>query len=636
MKEILFNGGWEFTMPGNEPVAVDLPHTWNGLDGQDGGADYKRCACTYTKKFAKPQIQAGERCFLVFKGVNSEAAVLLNGAEVCRHEGGYSTFGADVTQLLQEENTLVVTVDNTPNERVYPQSADFTFYGGIYRDVWLTIVPKTGFVYGESWSHPLKADSRLDGKNGILNITANVQSDGEYTVNIAVYHGEEKVAEGIAGKDIVVKNAHLWNGVKDPFLYRVTATLVSDGRVCDTVSVNVGFRNFSVDPKKGFFLNGKSYPLRGVSRHQDRPGLGNAISRADHEEDMALIREIGANTVRLAHYQHDDYFYDLCDRYGMVVWAEVPYISRHMNAADDNIRQQMIELIRQQYNHPCICFWGVSNEITMKKTDNKDMLKMHYELNDLCHKLDPSRLTTLACFAMCGPMNKTAHITDVVSWNLYLGWYVPGMFLNDLWVWFFHTTHPKRCLGYSEYGAEGMPNLHAAKPKRFDNTEEYQALYHEYMLRFFERHSYLWATHVWNMFDFAADGRDQGGDPGKNHKGLVTFDRKTKKDSFYLYKAYWSQEPVLHLCGKRYVNRTGNKTSLTVYSNVGKVEVYNNGKLVASSKGEKVFKCRIKLLANNEITVKAGQYTDSMTAVKVASPDPSYIVTSGNSMSWEK
>ncbi len=636
MKNILMNGGWLFAMPQCEPAAVDLPHTWNGYDGQDGGGDYKRCACVYTKKFAKPELKAGDKCFLVFKGVNSEAVVCLNGKEVCRHEGGYSTFGADITDVLSAENELSVTVDNTPNERVYPQSADFTFYGGIYRDVLLYIVPETGFVFDESWAHPLKVNSRVDGKNGIVNISATVQSGGEYAVNIALYGGDKKVAEGVAGEDITVPDVHLWNGVKDPYLYRAEATVVSGGKVCDTVSVNVGFRSFSVDPKKGFFLNGKSYPLRGVSRHQDRPDIGNAISKADHEEDMALIREIGANTIRLAHYQHDDYFYDLCDKYGMVVWAEVPYISRHMNGGDDNIRQQMTELIKQQYNHPSICFWGVSNEITMKKTDKKDMLKMHYELNGLCHKLDPSRLTTLACFAMCGPFNKTARITDVVSWNLYLGWYVPGLFLNDLWVWFFHLTHPKRCLGYSEYGAEGMPNIHAAKPKRFDNTEEYQSKYHEYLLRFFERNPYLWATHVWNMFDFAADGRNQGGDPGKNHKGLVTFDRKVKKDSFYLYKAHWSADPVLHLCGKRYVNRTGGKTSITVYSNVGKVSVYNNGKLVAESKGEKVFKCKIRLEEKNEITVKSGKYSDCMTAFKVATPDPSYKVTSGNSMSWEK
>lgn len=634
--EILLNSGWQFKMPGCEPENVDIPHTWNGIDGQDGGADYKRCACTYTKNFKKPEIEKDDRCLIVFKGVNSQAVISLNGREVCRHNGGYSSFCADITDVLEDDNVLIVTADNSPVEDVYPQSADFTFYGGIYRDVWLYVIAKNGFTLGDYCSLPLKAESKVSGNDGILKVHANVQYVGKYAVKIAVYDGNEKVAEGAAESEITIKNVHLWNGVADPHLYRVEAELVADGNVCDRASAEVGFRYFSVDAKKGFYLNGKPYPLRGVSRHQDRPVKGNAISKADHEQDIALIKEIGANTIRLAHYQHDDYFYSLCDKYGMVVWAEVPYISRHMNGADDNIKQQMKELIGQQYNHTCICFWGVSNEITMKKTDKKDMLKTHREMNDLCHALDPSRLTTLACFAMCGPFNKTAKITDVVSWNLYLGWYVPGMFLNDLWLWFFHLVHPKRPIGYSEYGAEGMPNLHSAKPKRFDNTEEYQAKYHEFMLRFFNRHPYMWATHVWNMFDFAADGRNQGGDPGKNHKGLVTFDRAIKKDSFYLYKAHWSKEPVLHVCGSRYVNRAEKKTKVTVYSNVGKISVYNNGKLVAQSNGEKVFKCKVRLEDKNEITAKAEGYEDGITVYKVDKPDPSYKVTSGNSMSWEK
>ncbi len=634
--KILLNSDWQFKMPDKDPESINLPHTWNGTDGQDGGNDYKRCACRYTKKFKKPEMSVGDRCYIVFKGVNSQAVVSLNGKEVCRHDGGYSSFCADITEGLKEDNALVVVADNSPVENVYPQSADFTFYGGIYRDVWLYIIPETGFVFGEYCSHPLKAETKISGADGKLKVHASVQSNGRYAVNIAVYDGDKKVAEGAADSEITIKDVHLWNGVADPHLYKVEAQLVSDGKICDSACVDVGFRSFSVDAKQGFYLNGKPYPLRGVSRHQDRPGKGNAISKADHEEDIALIKEIGANTIRLAHYQHDDYFYELCDKNGMVVWAEVPYISRHMNGADDNIKQQMAELILQQYNHPSICFWGVSNEITMKKTDKKDMLKTHREMNELCHKMDPSRLTTLACFAMCGPFNKTAKITDVVSWNLYLGWYVPGMFLNDLWMWFFHLTHPNRPIGYSEYGAEGMPNLHAAKPRRFDNTEEYQAKYHEFMIRFFERHPYMWATHVWNMFDFAADGRNQGGDPGKNHKGLVTFDRATKKDSFYLYKAYWSKEPVLHVCGGRYVNRAESKTDVTVYSNVGEVSVYNNGKLVAQSKGEKVFKCKVPLDGKNEIIAKSGSYVDVITVKKVDKPDPAYKVTSGNSMSWEK
>lgn len=634
--KILFNRGWTFRREDGEEEEVDLPHTWNGRDGQDGGNDYIRRAAVYTKKFTRPALLAGERCVLLFKGVNSQASVVLNGMPVCTHEGGYSSFAADITEGLQDENVLEVTADNTAVESVYPQTADFTFYGGIYRDIYMCIFAENSFVFGDCCAPELKADCSVRGDDGVLKVHAFVSAKRGYSVKIEVFGGGEKVAEGVADSEIVIPSVHLWNGVEDPYMYYVVATLLVDGRECDEAAARVGFRTYRVDPKNGFFLNGKPYPLHGVSRHQDRPGIGNAITKREHEEDMALIKEMGANAIRLAHYQHDDYFYDLCDRNGMVVWAEVPYISRHMNGADGNIMKQMQELIRQQYDHPSICFWGISNEITMKRTDTRDMLRLHREMNELCHQLDPSRLTALACFAMCSPVDKTSRMTDVVGWNLYLGWYVPGLFLNDLWLWLYRLLNPKGRLCFSEYGAEGMPNIHSAKPRRFDNSEEYQAIYHEYMIKFFARNPFLWGTFVWNMFDFASDGRDQGGDPGKNHKGLVTFDRKLKKDAFYLYKAHWSKEPVLHLCGSRYVNRCENKSSVTVYSNVGAVEVYNNGKLVAKSDGGKVFRCKVKLEKKNDITVKAGKYTDSMTVYKVDRPDPSYIVTSGDSRSWEK
>lgn len=632
------NKGWKFfySKDGSEHD-VDLPHTWNGDDGQDGGNDYYRGVCKYEKTVKKPELTDGGEAYLEFKGVNASAKVYVNGTLACEHDGGYSTFRCKITPYLQEENSIVVEVDNSVNDRVYPQRADFTFYGGIYRDVNLICVDRLHFDLDYYGCNPLKIDAVPENNVGKVQITA-YSNGGEVKIN--VYDGQNKLAaQPKNGETALIENVRLWNGVKDPYLYRAVAELYDGGKKVDEICADFGFRTYCVDPKKGFYLNGKPYSLRGVCRHQDRPHIGNALTKAEHDEDMALIREIGANTLRLAHYQHDDYFYELCDRAGLVVWAEIPYISRHMTNGNENAKSQMTELILQQYNHPSIVFWGISNEITMMKTDKKDMLKTHRELNELCHKLDPARLTTLACFAMCSFGNKSAHITDVVSWNLYLGWYVPGLFLNDVWLNLFHFFYPKRAIGYSEYGAESMPNLHAAKPKRFDNTEDYQAIYHEYMLEFFARHNYLWATHVWNMFDFAADGRNQGGDPGMNHKGLVTFDRKTKKDAFYIYKAYWSEEPVLHLCGKRYKNRTGNKTDITVYSNAGQPEIYNNGKLVAkpkAQKGGKIYKCRIKLLDKNEITVKAGDLTDGATFIKVAKPDPAYKVTSGNSMSWEK
>ncbi len=623
-------------MPGRQPVAVTLPHTWNGTDGQDGGDDYKRCPCTYAKVFSRPELGEGEKCIAVFRGVNSEADVSLNGKHLARHEGGYSTFIVDLTDALEEENTIEVIADNTPTDKVYPQKADFTFYGGIYRDVTLEILPKNHFAYGDHAAPHLKVTPIVSGEDGKLLAEANVHGEGEVKISLVDADGNT-VASGKPGEKIKVPNVHLWNGVKDPYLYTVVGELTVNGEVVDRTEFKTGFRTFKIDPDKGFFLNGRSYPLRGVCRHQDRPGLGNAITKKEHEEDMALIREIGANTIRLAHYQHDQYFYDLCDKYGMVVWAEIPYISKHMPAANENTETQMRELIAQNYNHPSIVVWGVSNEITMFHVHKKDMLENHRRLNDLCHQLDPTRLTTLACFAMCTPMNRSAHITDIVSWNLYLGWYVPGLFLNDLWFGFFRFLYPNRCIGMSEYGAEAMTNLHSVKPRRGDNTEEYQAVYHEYMLKFFAKRPYLWATHVWNMFDFAADARNQGGEPGMNHKGLVTFDRKTRKDAFYLYKAYWSDEPFVHLCGRRFVNRTGSKLKVKVYSNQPEVSLYQNGKLVETKKGDKVFNFTLPMLDKNELEVRSGDLKDSITVVHVDKPDPAYIVPKGGSnKSWEK
>lgn len=640
MKKIVnINKDWKFiySKDGSEHN-VDLPHTWNGDDGQDGGNDYYRGTCRYIKTLKTPEFPANGAVYLEFKGVNASASVYLNDEKVCNHDGGYSTFRCNITPYLKEENIIKVEVDNSKNVRVYPQDADFTFYGGIYRNVNLICVDESHFDLDYFGSNPIKIKPVVDGANGRVKVKAYSVGDGK--ISIEIFDREEnRVAVLENGGTAVIENVHLWNGIEDPYMYRAVATLFVNGGKVDEVSANFGFRTYKVDPQKGFFLNGKPYPLRGVCRHQDRPHIGSALTKAEHEEDMRLIREIGANTIRLAHYQHDDYFYDLCDSAGMVVWAEIPYISKHMPSGNKNAINQMTELILQQYNHPSIMFWGLSNEITMRKGDKKDMLKMHIELNDLCHKLDPDRLTTIAGYMASPRKTASAHISDIVSWNLYYGWYVPGLFLNDIWLKRFHRSYPNRAIGLSEYGAEGMPNLHSPKPRRFDNTEEYQANYHEYMLELFVRNPFIWATHVWNMFDFAADARNQGGEPGMNHKGLVTFDRKLKKDAFYLYKAYWSKEKVLHLCGKRYVNRTGKRTSITVYSNVGNVEIYNNGKLVATppaQKGGKVYKCKIKLEPKNEIVVRAGELTDNVTLIKVKKSDPSYKANTGNSMSWEK
>ena len=629
--------GWEFTGPDGTTTTVDLPHTWNARDGQDGGNDYWRGTCIYRTHFAAPQFNTtSHQVWIQFDGVNASAHVVLNGSPVCNHDGGYSTFRANITELLRDENELTVEVDNSKNDRVYPQKADFTFYGGIYRDVSLMVVSKNHFTLDYFGGPGIRITPTVQGADASVQVTTWHDGEGEVSIELLDAAGNT-VATG-KGPDITLTifNAHLWNGVKDPYLYSCKARLVVNGTVEDETTTRFGVRSFKVDPKKGFFLNGKSYPLHGVSRHQDRKGLGNAITREMHDEDMALIKEIGANTIRLAHYQHDQYFYDLCDEVGMVVWAEIPYISEHMPNGRENTISQMKELIIQNYNHPCIVCWGVSNEITISTKDKKDMLDNHRQLNDLCHEMDKTRLTTLACYAMCGPFNRSAHITDMVSWNLYLGWYVPGFILNDLWMGFFHLCFPNRPFGYSEYGAEGMPNLHSTHTHRGDHTEEYQAKYHEYMLRCFKRHPWMWATHVWNMFDFAADARDQGGEPGMNHKGLVTFDRKTKKDSFYLYKAWWSDEAFVHICSKRFVERTGSTATVKVYSNQSTVALYVNGNKVGEQTGEHVFTFKVPLNGELHIQAVAGDRTDESVIRHVDTPNPEYKLhkTKSKSANW--
>lgn len=628
---------WTFIYHDNTRTVLDLPHTWNAIDGQDGGNDYWRGTCCYEKKLKKPEFDAEkELVYLQFHGVNASARVILNGKEVCTHDGGYSTFRGDVTGLLEAENEMLVYVDNSVNTKVYPQKADFTFYGGIYRDVELLTVSKAHFDLDYFGGTGMKVTPEVEGKDAkILVETWNNTENGEVKVTLFDAEGNI-VAEGNGEKTTLhVTDVHLWNGVNDPYLYSVHAQLWVDGELADEIETSCGVRYFHFDPDRGFFLNGKPYNLHGVSRHQDFKGIGNAITKEHHDRDMELIREVGANTIRLAHYQHDQYFYDLCDRYGMIVWAEIPYISEHLADGNENTISQMKELIVQNYNHPCIVTWGLSNEITISgRRYKKQMLKNHHVLQKMVKEMDPTRVTTLACYAVCPHWHPVAHISDIVGWNLYLGWYVPGFFLNDLWIGLWRLLYPKRCLGFSEYGAEGMPNLHSAKPRRGDNTEEYQNKYHEYMLECFKRHPYMWGNYVWNMFDFAADARNQGGDPGMNHKGLVTFDRKLKKDCFYLYKAYWTEDPFVYLAGRRYEYRTETVTEITVYSTCGEVSLYNNGKLVETKKGNRVFKFKMTMEDENHLEVKAGNCTDAAVIYKTDKPLPEYSAAKVDSSNW--
>ena len=630
------NEGWEFHGPAGTVERVNVPHTWNNVDGQDGGNDYWRGSCEYRRSFPSPALEGGDVAYLEFDGVNATADVSVNGRQVCHHDGGYSTFRVNVTDAIAphgQPNELVVMVDNSVNDHVYPQKADFTFYGGIYRDVNLVVVPATHFSLEYHGGPGLAVTGAYEGDASKVHVQswlegADAESAPAESVRVSLTDASgAEVAAGV-GTDCVltIENPHLWDGVRDPYLYRATVTLLAgDGSVADEVSARFGIRTFKVDPSGGFFLNGRSYPLRGVCRHQDRRGLGNALTEREHREDMALIREIGANTLRLAHYQQAQLFYDLCDEAGIIVWAEIPYISEHLPNGRENTISQMTELITQSYNHPSIVCWGVSNEITISTKDKKDMLDNHRVLNDLCHRLDPTRFTTLACYAMCGPFNRSAFVTDVVSWNLYLGWYVPGLFLNKLWFGFFHLVHPTRALGMSEYGCEAMPSLHSSKPRRGDHSEEYQCVYHEYMAKFFAERPWVWASHVWNMFDFAADARDQGGEPGMNHKGLVTFDRKTKKDAFYIYKAYWSDEPFVHLCGRRYVDRPESTTTVKVYTNQRQVTLYANGERLGTQTAvDHKATFSVPLTGKLDLRAVAGECSDEISIRHVDAPNPGY------------
>ena len=585
-----FNTKWGFSKEALEAPTtmperwnwVNIPHTWNNIDGQDGGNDLYRGTAFYAKELEKMDLPKADRYFLEIQGANSSAILYINGKKLANHDGGYSTWRVDITDALEDKNLFVFEVDNSQNDRVYPQNADFTFYGGIYRDLNIIAVSESHFDLEYYGTPGIKVTPEVVGENAKVEVEVFVKNVKEnqklvYTLKDAegnvVAEKETPASETVASFEI--ENVHLWHGKKDPYLYTAEVCL-KDEEVLDNVSARFGCRTFEIHPENGFILNGEEYPLRGVSRHQDRWGIGNALLKEHHDEDMDLICELGATTIRLAHYQHDQYFYDLCDERGMVVWAEIPYISTHMPNGRENTISQMKELVVQNYNHPSIIVWGLSNEITMHGDSDEDLRENHVILNDLVHEMDKTRLTTMACVSMCSMDDPYVQIPDTVSYNHYFGWYGGDTSQNGPWFDEFHAKYPNIPIGCSEYGCEAL-NWHTSDPQQGDYTEEYQAYYHEELIKQFYTRKYMWATHVWNMFDFGADSRNEGGENGQNHKGLITFDRKYKKDSFYAYKAWLSDEPFVHICGKRYVDRVEETTKVTVYSNQPEVELFANG-----------------------------------------------------------
>ena len=628
-----------FAKDGDAFTKVALPHTWNNIDGQDGMADgpYWRGLGCYHMELPNPT--AGKKQYIEFQGANHVATVYCNGREMGCHKGGFSTFRFDLTPAMKPEgNILTVEVTNAVSD-IYPQNADFTFYGGLYRAVNFIEVAPAHFDLLKDGTSGVFVTPR---SNGMTRVDLFPVAAEGCTVKVTLKDAEGNVAgEGSAAAaehtviKIKVKEPHLWNSMEDPYCYTCEAVIEKDGEEQDTVTATYGYRSFHVDPDKGFFLNGKSYPLHGVSRHQDREDMGWAITPKEHEEDIALIKEVGANTIRLAHYQHDQYFYDLCDHTGFVLWAEIPFISQFIptKEAHDNTISQMTELIAQNYNHPSIFFWGISNEITIAG-ESEALYQNLTELNALAKKLDPSRLTTMAQVSMVPMDSEHTYITDLQSYNHYFGWYVGDVEDNGPWLDKFHALNPDRCLGVSEYGAENILKWHTAYPDNHDYTEEYASHYHHEMLKTFATRPYLWATHVWNMFDFAADARDEGGVQGRNNKGLVTYDRKTKKDAFYIYQAYWTTKPMVHVCGERFVDRAPDERFIDVYTNCDEVTLYVNGEAVATKAAvdhEVLFENVALRDGDNVITARSGDVEGNTITVRpVAEHNYAYDVPEGN------
>lgn len=621
---------------------VNLPHCWNEIDGQDGGADYYRGTCYYAKEILKSDLPENEQYYLEILGANSSADVYVNGEKLAHHDGGYSTWRVNMTDSLKEHNLIVIAVDNSENQTVYPQMADFTFYGGIYRDVNLIAVNESHFDLDYYGGPGIKVTPEIDGVNAKVEMEVFLTNakQGQTVVYTIKDREGNIVAEECKKADdtsvsLHIPYVHLWNGKKDPYLYTAQAVLKEGEEALDMVSTRFGCRTYEIDAQKGFILNGECYPLRGVSRHQDRWGLGNALLPEHHKEDMDLICELGATTIRLAHYQHDQYFYDLCDERGMVIWAEIPYISRHMPDGRENTISQMKELIVQNYNHPSIVVWGLSNEITMSGSSTEDLLENHRILNDMVHEMDKTRKTTMAVVSMCDIHDPYIQIPDTVSYNHYFGWYGGSIEMNGPWFDHFHEEFPNIPIGVSEYGCEAL-DWHNSNPKAGDYTEEYQAHYHEELIKQLYTRPYLWATHVWNMFDFGADARNEGGENGQNHKGLITFDRKYKKDAFYAYKAWLSDEPFVHICGKRYVDRVESETKITVYSNLPEVELFVNGKSLGKQEApDHFFYFQVPNEGESTLVAVAGEYKDESHIRKVEKFNEAYrLIEEGAVLNW--
>ena len=608
-QDILLNNDWNFrfshqVQKGTE-VRVDLPHTWNAQDALSGKIDYKRGIGNYEKNlFIRPEWK-GKRLFIRFEGVNNIADVFINRRHIGEHRGGYGAFIFEITGKVEygKENSILVRVNNGEQLDIMPLVGDFNFYGGIYRDVHLLITDET-CISPLDYASPgvrLIQDSvshRYAKVRAIVDLSNGRSGNQEVELNVRLLDGQRVVKEGtknvnLSGNEVMqqeltfeIDQPHLWNGRQDPFLYQAEVTLFRNGQMVDRVTQPLGLRFYRIDPDKGFFLNGKHLPLQGVCRHQDRSEVGNALRPQHHEEDVALMLEMGVNAVRLAHYPQATYFYDLMDKNGIIVWAEIPFVGPggyndkgfvDLPAFRANGKEQLKELIRQHYNHPSICVWGLFNELTELGDNPVEYIK---ELNVLAHQEDTTRPTTSASNQM-GDLN---FITDAIAWNRYDGWY--GGTPADLGKWLdrMHKDHPEICIAISEYGAGAsiyhqQDSLVKTVPTSWWHPENWQTYYHIENWKTISSRPYVWGSFVWNMFDFGAAHRTEGDRPGINDKGLVTFDRKVRKDAFYFYKANWNrEEPMLYLTGKRNTVRTQRLQTIIAFTNQAGAELFVNGK----------------------------------------------------------
>ena len=641
-KVININRKWAFAKESEIPAAVpekwnfvNLPHTWNAIDGQDGENDYYRGTCCYVKEISKDELPEADRYYLEFRGANSSASVYVGGKKLASHDGGYSTWRVDITENLESKTLIAVTVDNSPNETVYPQMADFTFYGGLYRDVNIIAVSNSHFDLDYYGAPGIKVTPTVDGKDAQVEIETYLTGakDGqtvEYTITDSEGAEVTSAVSGVSDSKAVleIKGVNLWHGRKNPYLYTAEAKLVENGEVIDEVSDKFGFREFYFDSEKGFFLNGNHLKLKGVSRHQDWENIGNALTIEEHKKDIELIKDIGANSIRLAHYQHDSKFYDLCDEEGFLVWAEIPVISRFSKKKQEQAKFMLEELIRQNYNHPSIFCWSIANEITIGGATSGVAAGIR-ELNDIAHCLDSTRPTATAQVTFSSMNSKLNDIPDILGYNQYFGWYIKTVDGIDEWLDKFHEKKPEIKLCISEYGAEGVTTLHSAKPVQGDYSEEYQAFYHEHYVKALSERDWLWGSYVWNMFDFGSAIRNEGGVRGRNNKGLVTIDRKIKKDAYYVYKAYWSDKKFVHIAGERFVDRPTGEQKIKVYSNCPKVTLTVNGEST-ELEGDKIFEFDAVIKeGENVITAKSGRCSHKITVNGTDIPNPDYVLPEG-------